>query len=319
MMELVWAAILGGGTLALAMSVTSFLIWCERRGLALFQDRLGPNRVGPLGLGIVLVDTIKILTKEDWTPPFADRAVFVIAPMIIMIAGFMSFAVIPYSEGVAVVDLDVGILFFLAMSSLGAYAVILGGWSSNNKYSLLGGLRAASQMMSYEVFMGLALLGPVLMAGSFNLGDIVEAQRGGWFVVPQFASFVLFWIAGLAETHRAPFDLPEADSEIVAGFRSEYSGMKFGMFMLGEYTGITVISGMITTVYLGGWLGPVLPGFVWFWIKSFACVAVFILARASLPRPRHDQLLSYGWKVLFPIALLNLIITGAMVLAWDAP
>jgi NADH-quinone oxidoreductase subunit H len=199
------------------------------------------------------------------------------------------------------------------MSSLGVYSVVLGGWASNNKYALLGAMRGASQMISYEVFMGLALMGVVVLSGSFNLREIVEAQRHMWFIVPQFIGFLIFLVAGVAETHRLPFDIPEAESELVAGFHSEYSGMKFGMFFIGEYLGITLISGMLVTLYFGGWLGPAfLPPVIWFVIKTFAFILLFILFRASMPRPRYDQLMEYGWKVLFPLSILNLMVTAAI-------
>jgi NADH-quinone oxidoreductase subunit H len=299
------------------LSVSAGLIWLERRLLALWQDRYGPNRVGPFGLLQPLADMIKIFTKEDWVPPFADKPVFVIAPTIIVITALLAFAVVPFAPGVAVAELDIGLLFFLAMSSLGVYSVVLAGWASNNKYSLLGGLRAAAQMLSYEVFMGLSVMGVVLLAGSFNLATIVEQQRGLWFVVPQFVGFLVFMIAGIAETRRLPFDLPEAENELVAGFHSEYSGMKFGMFFVGEYIGITLISAMIVTLFFGGWLGPLLPPVVWFILKTFVFLTFFILLRAALPRPRFDQLMTFGWKIMLPLALLNLVITGAVVLALD--
>ncbi|MBD3401430.1 NADH-quinone oxidoreductase subunit NuoH [candidate division GN15 bacterium] len=289
------------------------LIWLERRLLGLWQDRYGPNRVGPFGIFQVIADMVKILTKEDWIPPFADRPVFVIAPGVIIFTVLMSFAVVPVAPGIGVVDLNVGLLFFLAMSSLGAYSVVLGGWSSNNKYSLLGGLRAASQMISYEVFMGLSLMGVVVMTGSFSMWDIVMAQQGMWNIVPQFFGFVVFLVAGVAEMHRLPFDIPEAESEIVAGFHSEYSGLKFGMFFVGEYLGMVVVAAITTTLFLGGWHGPWLPPIVWFGLKTFALVCFFILLRAGLPRPRFDQLMSYGWKVMLPLALANLLVTGAIV------
>jgi len=214
-----------------------------------------------------------------------------------------------------VVDLSVGLLFFLAMSSLGAYSVVLGGWASNSKYSLLGGLRAAAQVLSYEVFMGLSLMGVVILAGSFDLRQIVESQAGLWNVVPQFAGFVVFLMAGLAETHRLPFDLPEAEAELVAGYHSEYASMKFGMFFVGEYLGIVLISTFITVLFFGGWEGPWLPGVVWFFLKMAVFIGFFILMRAALPRPRFDQLMAWGWKVLLPVSLLNLLITGAVVVA----
>jgi NADH-quinone oxidoreductase subunit H len=291
------------------------LIWLERRLLALWQDRYGPNRVGPFGILQVVADMIKIFTKEDWIPPFADKMVFFIAPGIVILTGVMAFAVVPIMPQVSVINWNVGLLFFLAMSSLGAYSVVLGGWSSNNKYSLLGGLRAASQMISYEVFMGLSLMGVVIMAGSFNLNDIVKAQEDLWFVVPQFLGFIVFLTASLAEMHRLPFDIPEAESELIAGYHSEYSGMKFGMFFVGEYVAIVVMSGLITTFFFGGWSGPWLPPILWFLIKLFAFMSFFILMRAALPRPRFDQLMTWGWKIMLPLSLLNLVVTGAIVLA----
>ncbi|MGA7769598.1 MAG: NADH-quinone oxidoreductase subunit NuoH [Candidatus Sulfotelmatobacter sp.] len=303
------------GVLIVALSIASGLIWLERRLLALWQDRYGPNRVGPFGLLQVMADMIKIFTKEDWIPPFADKPVFVLAPAIIVVTVLMTFAVLPITPRIIVTELNIGLLFFLAMSSLGVYSVVLAGWSSDNKYSLLGGVRAAAQMLSYEVFMGLSLMGVVILAGSFDLVNIVEAQRKMWFVIPQFLGFVLFLIAGLAETRRLPFDLPEAESELVAGYHSEYSGMKFGMFFVGEYLGVTLISALIAVLFLGGWLGPWLPPIVWFFIKMFLFICFFILLRASLPRPRFDQLMSWGWKLMLPLALANILVTGAVVLA----
>jgi len=302
------------GILFAVLTTGSMLIWLERRLLALWQDRYGPNRVGPFGLLQVLADSIKIFAKEDWIPPFADKVVFIIAPAVIMLVVLMSFTIIPFAPGIEVVDLNIGLLFFLAMSSMGVYSVALAGWASNSKYSLLGGLRSVAQMLSYEVFMGLSLMGVVMLAGSFNLREIVEAQRDGWFIVPQFIGLVVFFIAGIAETHRLPFDLPEAESELVAGFHSEYSGMKFGMFFVGEYLAITLISALSVTLFFGGWMGPVLPPLVWFLMKTFVLISFFILLRASLPRPRYDQLMSFGWKVMLPLSLVNLIVTGAIIL-----
>ena len=313
--EAVWKLIIVFGVLIVTLTIAAGLIWLERRLLALWQDRYGPNRVGPFGLLQVLADMVKVFTKEDWIPPFADKPVFIIAPAIIVTTITIAFAVVPFGPGIEVVDLNIGLLFFLAMSSLGVYSVAFAGWSSASKYSLLGGLRAAAQMLSYEVFMGLSLMGVVMLAGSFNLEEIVKAQRGLWFCVPQFLGFVIFFVAGIAETHRLPFDLPEAESELVAGFHSEYSGMKFGMFFVGEYLGITLISALIVTLFFGGWMGPVLPPIVWFTLKTFFFIALFILLRASLPRPRYDQLMAYGWKVMLPLALLNLLVTGGIILA----
>src|SRR5487761_331905 len=257
------------------LNLAAMLIWVERRLLALWQDLFGPNRVGPFGLLQVAADTVKLFFKEDWIPPFADKAVFVLAPAIVMLTVLMSFTVLPVAPGVVISDLNVGLLFVLGMSSLGVYSVVLGGWASDNKYSLMGGVRAAAQMVSYEVFMGLSLVGVVLMAGSFDLRDIVQAQHGLWYIVPQFLGFVVFLIAGIAETHRLPFDLPEAENELIAGFHTEYSGMKFGIFFIGEYVGIVLISAMIVTLFLGGWLGPVLPPLLWFLVKLALFVAFF--------------------------------------------
>lgn len=307
---LIVAAVLGG-----VMAVAPGLIWLERRMLALWQDRYGPNRAGPFGLLIVLADTLKLFFKEDWIPPFADRKVFVIAPAIVMISALMGFVIIPFAPGFMVSDINIGILFFLAASSMGAYSIILGGWASNNKYALLGAVRGAAQMISYEVFMGLSIMGVVLLSGSFSLQTIVESQAGMWYVVPQFAGFVIFLIAGIAETHRLPFDIPESESEIIAGFHSEYSGMKFGMFFVGEYVGIILISSLTVALYFGGWLGPdFLPPVVWFILKTFVFITLFILLRASLPRPRYDQLMDFGWKILLPITIINLMVTAAVVL-----
>ena len=304
-----------GGVLAGLLTIAPGLIWLERRLLALWQDRYGPNRAGPFGVLIVVADTIKLFFKEDWIPPFADKLVFVIAPAIVAITVLMSFVIIPFAPGVIVANFNIGILFFLAMSSMGAYSIILGGWASNNKYALLGAMRGAAQLISYEVFMGLSLMGTVLLAGSFKLEDIVNAQRDMWFVVPQFIGFVTFLIAGIAETHRLPFDIPEAESELIAGFHSEYSGMKFGLFFVGEYLGIMLISSLVVTLFFGGWLGPAfLPPLVWFILKMFVFIFLFILLRASLPRPRYDQLMEFGWKILLPLTLLNLLITAAIVL-----
>jgi NADH-quinone oxidoreductase subunit H len=303
------------GVLLIVLTIAAGLIYVERRLLALFQDRYGPNRVGPLGLLQVIADVIKIFFKEDWIPPFADKRVFVMAPGILVGSILLTFAVIPFTDKFLVLDSNIGLLFFLGNSSLGVYSIVLGGWASNNKYSLLGSIRGSAQMLTYEVFMGLSLVGIVMMADSFSLRDIVEAQRGGWFILPQFVGFVIFFIAGLAETHRTPFDIPEAEGELVAGYHSEYSGMKFGMFFVGEYMGVTLISALIATLFFGGWLGPAfLPPAFWFFFKTAFFICLFILIRASLPRPRYDQLMEVGWKVLLPLVLLNILITGAVII-----
>lgn len=299
---------------AILVPTAAMLVWVERRLLGFWQERYGPNRVGPFGILQSLADLIKILFKHDWIPPFADRPVFVLAPLIGAMAILMSFAVVPMTPTLMVSDSNIGLLFFLAMTSMAVYAVILAGWASNNKYAVLGGMRAAAQTISYEVFMGVSLLGVVILAGSFKLSDIVLAQQELWYVVPQFLAFVIFMIAGIAESHRLPFDLPEAETELTAGFHTEYSGIKFALFFLGEYLGMMLISMMITTLFLGGWLGPWLPPFVWFVLKTSLLIGFFILLRAALPRPRFDQLLSFGWKWMLPLALLNLVLTAAVKL-----
>ena len=238
---------------AILVPIAAMLVWFERRLLGFFQQRYGPNRVGYFGILQSLADLIKILFKHDWIPPFADRPVFVLAPLIGAVAILMSFAVVPMAPGLVVSDSNIGLLFFLAMTSMVVYSVVLAGWASNNKYAVLGGMRAAAQTISYEVFMGVSLLGVVILSGSFRLSDIVLAQQDVWFVIPQFIGFVVFIIAGVAESHRLPFDLPEAETELTAGFHTEYSGIKFALFFLGEYLGMMLISMMITTLFLGGW------------------------------------------------------------------
>lgn len=309
-----WTLLIIGTILGSVLTLSALSIWIERRLLGIWQERFGPNRVGPGGILQSAADMIKIFTKEDWIPPFADKRVFVLTPAIVVGTALMSFAVVPIAPGFVVMDLNIGVLFFLAMSSLAAYSVILGGWASNNKFAFLGGMRAAAQLLSYEVFMGLCLMGSVLLAGSFNLGDIVEAQRDLWFVVPQFFGFVGFLIAGLAESHRAPFDIPEAETELVAGYHAEYSGMKFGMFFVGEYTSVILLSAMIVLLFFGGWHGPLLPPALWFLVKTLAFMVLIFLIRATLPRLRFDQFLSFGWKVVLPLAVLNLLVTGGVVL-----
>ncbi|WP_447980155.1 NADH-quinone oxidoreductase subunit NuoH [Candidatus Nitrospira bockiana] len=303
------------GVLGGVLTLSALAIWIERRLLGLWQERFGPNRVGPFGILQSAADMIKIFFKEDWTPPFADKPVFILAPTVVIVTTLLSFAVVPFGPGLAVVDLNIALLFFLAMTSLAAYSVVLGGWASNSKYPFLGAMRATAQLLSYEVFMGLSLMGVVILTGTFNLREIVEAQRDGWFIVPQFLGFVIFLIAGLAETHRSPFDIPEAETELVAGFHAEYSGMKFGMFFVGEYAGVILISAMIVVLFFGGWHGPWLPPVAWFLIKTLAFMTLFFLIRATLPRLRFDRFLSLGWKVLLPLALVNVMATGALVLA----
>ena len=316
MMEVVDALIAAAALLIGLVLLAALLTWVERRLLGFLQDRLGPNRVGWQGSLQIIADMIKIFFKQDWTPSFSDRTIFIAAPVIVMATVLLGFAVIPFTPSFGIApDLNIGLLFFLGMTSLSVYGVVLAGWASNSKFSLLGGMRAAAQMVSYEVFMGLAVIGVVMLAGSFNLETIVRAQRHLWYVVPQCAGFILFLIAGIAEAHRLPFDLPEGENELGAGFHTEYSSMKFGMFFVGEYAGIVLISAITVALYFGGWNGPLLPPAIWFGLKTAGFIFFFILLRAALPRPRYDQLMSYGWKLMLPLAILNLAITGACMLA----
>lgn len=301
------------------VAISAFTIFIERRLLALWQDRYGPNRVGPFGILQLVADMVKMFFKEDWTPPFVDKLTFWLAPAIAMSALLISFAVVPITPTWGVVDMDIGLLFFLAMAGLAVYAVMFAGWSSNNKFSLLGGVRSAAQTLSYEVFMGVALMGVVVIAGSFNLRDIVEAQKDMWFIVPQFIGFITFLVAGFAVAHRSPFDLPEAEQELAAGYQTEYSGLKWGMFYVGEYIGVILISSMLTVLFCGGWYGPFLEQLPWLSFFYFAAktaffVVLFIWVRAALPRPRYDHVMAAGWKFMLPLTLINLLVTGAVVL-----
>jgi len=318
----IFTAITTLAILLIMVIVAAYMIWLERRLLGLWQDRYGPNRVGPFGLGQVVADMLKIFFKEDWVPTFVDKPTFIIAPVIAMSMMMLGFAVIPLSPTLGVADLNIGLLFFLAIAGLSVYAVMLGGWSSNSKYALLGGIRSTAQTISYEVFMGLALMGVVMQAGSFSLRDIVNAQAGMWNVIPQFLAFLAWVPAALAVTHRTPFDLPEAESELVQGYHTEYSGMKFGMFMVSEYVGIVMVSGLTTTLFFGGWHGPGVEqypilGLVWFCAKTFLFMCSYILVRAALPRPRYDQIMAAGWKFCLPLTLVNLLLTAAVVL-WNS-
>jgi NADH-quinone oxidoreductase subunit H len=294
----------------------ALLSWVERRLLGLWQDRYGPNRVGPFGMFQIAADMLKMFFKEDWTPPFADRLIFTLAPVMAMSALLIAFVVVPITPTWGVADLNIGLLFFFAMAGLSVYAVLFAGWASNNKYALLGSLRASAQTVSYEVFMGLALMGVVAQAGSFNLREIVDYQHQHlWFIIPQFLGFCTFFIAGVAVTHRHPFDQPEAEQELADGYHIEYAGMKWGMFFVGEYIGIVLISALLVTLFFGGWHGPLLPPFIWFALKTGFFIMLFILLRASIPRPRYDQVMNFSWVFCLPLTLLNLLVTGALVLA----
>lgn len=305
--------------LMVTVAVSAITIFFERRLLALWQDRYGPNRVGPYGIFQLVADMLKMFFKEDWTPPFVDKLTFWLAPAIAMSALLIAFVIIPITPTWGVADLDIGILFFLAMAGLAVYAVMFAGWSSNNKFSLLGGVRSAAQTLSYEVFMGVSLMGVVAIAGSFNVRDIVEAQKGLWFIVPQFIGFVTFTVAGFAVAHRSPFDLPEAEQELAAGYQTEYSGLKWGMFYVGEYIGVVLVSALLTVLFCGGWYGPFVEALPWlafpyFVIKTFFFVVLFIWVRAALPRPRYDHVMAAGWKFMLPLTLINLLVTGVVVL-----
>ncbi|ANF56734.1 NADH-quinone oxidoreductase subunit NuoH [Halotalea alkalilenta] len=297
-----------------AVVVGAFMSFVERRMLGLWQDRYGPNRVGPFGLFQLGADMLKMFFKEDWIPPFADKRLFVLAPMVSMGTIILAFMVIPITPTWGVADLNIGLLFFMAMAGLNVYAVLFAGYASANKYALIGAMRASAQTISYEVFLGLSLMGVVAVTGSFSLRDIVEAQAGLWFIVPQFFGFVTFLIAGIAVTHRHPFDQPEAEQELADGFHIEYSGMKWGMFFVGEYIGITLVSSLLVVLFFGGWHGPWLPPFVWFALKTLFFMMLFILLRAALPRPRYDRVMSFGWKICLPLTLINLLVTGVVIL-----
>jgi NADH-quinone oxidoreductase subunit H len=285
------------------------------------QARIGPNRVGPLGLFQPIADVGKLFFKEEFIPAEANKVIFHIAPMLAVIPAIVVFAVVPFGpqDAFIVTDVNVGLLVFLAMSSIGVYGVTLGGWASNNKYALLGGLRSSAQMISYELAMGLSTVGVLLIAGSLSLVEIVQAQSRMWFIVYQPLAFVIFMITALAETNRAPFDLPEAEAELVAGFHTEYSSMKFGLFFLGEFMNVLVICCIAVTLFLGGWQGPWLPDslkFIWFFLKLAVLVFFFIWVRWTYPRLRYDQLMHFGWKVLLPVTIANILVT-AFVMYWS--
>lgn len=303
--------------------MAAYLVLAERKILGRMQLRYGPNRVGPFGLMQPLADVIKLLTKEDFVPARADKWLFLIAPGITAVTALLVFAVVPFGPTLeifgqqvplVVVDLNIGVLYFLGVSSMAVYGVVLGGWASNSKYSLLGGVRGLSQMVSYELSLGLSLVPVIMMAKSFSLTDIVMAQQSLPFMLLNPVAFGVFFICVLAESNRIPFDLPEAENELVGGFHTEYSGMRFGLFFVGEYINMVVLSSLVTVFFLGGWHGPWLPPLLWFLFKVLAVCAMFIWIRASMPRLRYDQLMNLGWKVLLPLSLVNILVTGAVLL-----
>ncbi|MBI5710149.1 MAG: NADH-quinone oxidoreductase subunit NuoH [Candidatus Eisenbacteria bacterium] len=311
-----WALVKCVVILTAMLGVVSYLIYVERKVAGHMQARTGPNRVGPLGLLQPVADILKLFFKEEFIPDAANKIIFHLAPVLAVIPALVSFSVVPVGPNFTVTDINVGLLLFLAMSSLGVYAITLGGWSSNNKYALLGGLRSSAQMISYELALGLSTVGVLLIAGSLSLVDIVRAQEHVWFAVYQPVAFVIFMIAAFAETNRAPFDLPEAEAELVAGFHTEYSSMKWGMFFLGEFMNVITISSIAITLFLGGWNGPWLPDslkFLWFFLKLGVLLFFFIWVRWTYPRLRYDQLMNLGWKVLLPVALANILVTGTVI------
>jgi NADH-quinone oxidoreductase subunit H len=303
--------------------LAAYLVLVERKFLGRLQIRYGPNRAGKFGLLQPFADTIKMLTKEDIVPAEADRVIFLLAPAVVAMEALLIFAVVPFGASITllgqkipmvITDLNVGLLYVFALASLGVYGVALGGWASNSKYSLLGGIRGAAQMISYELSLGLSLVPIVMLARSFSLVDIVRAQADYPFILVQPISFIIFLISAVAETKRIPFDLPEAENELGAGYHTEYSGMRFGLFFLGEYVNLQVLGALVAVFFLGGWHGPLLPPVVWFLIKILAIALLMIWVRGTLPRLRYDQLMHLGWKVLVPVALLNIVATGAFLL-----
>ena len=314
---------------AVTMIMAMYSTWAERKVAAFLQDRVGPNRAGFGGLLQPLADGLKLFSKEEFEPNTPNRFLFFVGPAIAMSTALMTSAVIPWGDKLHLfgrdillqaTDLNIGLLYFFGVVSVGVYGIMIGGWASNNKYSLLGGLRSAAQTISYEVFLGISLMGVVAIAGSFNLREIVEAQRDVWFVIPQFLGFLIFVVAGVAVTHRHPFDQPEAEQELAEGYHVEYGGMKWGMFFVAEYVNVVLISALIVTLFFGGWLAPFnleipfVPPVFWFVIKTAFFVMMFVLARGSLMRPRYDQVMNFGWKICLPLALVNLLVTGAVIL-----
>lgn len=300
-----------GMVLIIVVLAALALILLERKIAGWTSQRTGPNRLGPRGWFQTIADALKLIGKEDVTPAGADKFIFKVAPMIVFSLPLMSLAVIPYGRGMAPIDLDMGLLYYLAITSISTVAFVMAGWGSNNKYSLLGGMRAVAQMISYEIPLLFSLLGVVMITQSFNLGVIVEAQQTVPFIILQPLAFVIFIIAGIAEVNRAPFDMVEADQEVVAGPFTEYTGLRWGLFFLGEYGNLTAVSALAATMFLGGWQGPLfLPGWVWFWLKVGVVIFFMMWVRWTLPRLRVDHLMHFAWKILLPLSILNILLTG---------
>ncbi len=319
--EATWVLVVKSLVIFLAVfAVLPLLTVLERKLIGRFQHRYGPNRVGPFGILQPLADVGKLVGKEAFRPENAVTSLFILGPALVVLSGVMALAIIPFGDvkdgvGFYGIDTSIGILYFFAIGAIAFYGLLLGGWASGSKYSFLGAMRSAAQLISYEVAMGLSLLGVVMMAGSLSLVDIVHEQGSYWFIGPQIVGFLIFMLAGFAETNRTPFDLPEADAELVQGYMTEYGGMRFGTFLLVEYMEIVVVSGIAAAMFLGGWMGPG-PGFldpIWMALKILALVVFFIWVRATIPRLRYDQLMSLGWKVLLPLATLNVLVTAVLV------
>jgi NADH-quinone oxidoreductase subunit H len=296
----------------------AMIVWLDRRVWAFVQKRQGPNVVGPFGLLQSLADALKYIFKEIIIPSSSNKIIFILAPIVTMTLALISWAVIPFSETLVLADINVGILYLFAVSSLGVYGIIMGGWASNSKYPFLGAIRSAAQMVSYEVSIGIIIINVLLCVGSLNLNDIVLAQRNIWFVIPLFPMFVIFFISALAETNRPPFDLPEAEAELVAGYQTEYSGMMYAMFWLGEYANILLMCAMGAILFLGGWLSPIelypfnlIPGAVWLIFKILLLFILFALVKATVPRYRYDQLMRLGWKIFLPLSLTWVVLTAS--------
>jgi NADH-quinone oxidoreductase subunit H len=322
MLDLLIALVKSGLLIVAFITAAAYLVYAERKVISYMQVRVGPNRVGPFGLLQPLADVVKLVSKEDSRPAGRDDLLYLVAPGIMTVCAIAAFAVIPVTPTFSILgktvtgyitNLNVGVLYIFAISGMTAYGIVLGGWSSNSKYSLLGAMRSAAQLISYEMALGFSLVGVFILAGSVNLSQIIAAQHRVWYVFLQPLAFVIYLVSATAEVNRAPFDLPEAEQELVAGYLTEYGGLKWGLYFLGEYVNMVTVSAIAATLFLGGWQGPVLPGFMWFILKVGAVIFILFWLRATLPRLKYDRLMALGWKVLLPLGLLNIAITGTLV------